>query len=100
MTGMLKRLFLWTIAAGLILPFAVVFGVSINAESNIAFPPTEFSGRWYMMLLTQSDWLIPIGNSFTIAFLAALIASRKEILPSAPGLAISRSISPSNTLPP
>lgn len=74
MTGLLKRLFIWTIAAGLILPFVVVFGVSINAESNIAFPPTELSARWYAVLLTESDWLIPIGNSFTIAFFAAIIA--------------------------
>ena len=74
MSTFLKRLFIWFIAAGLILPFVIVAGVSINAESNISFPPTEMSARWYTILLTERDWLIPIRNSLLIAFFAGLIA--------------------------
>lgn len=69
-----KRLFVCAIAAVLILPFLIVAGVSINSESNIAFPPTEFSLRWYLVLLTESDWLIPIRNSLLIAVFAALLS--------------------------
>ncbi|WP_424988366.1 ABC transporter permease [Microbulbifer sp. S227A] len=74
MTDLLKRLFLFGIAAGLILPFLIVAGVSINADSNISFPPSALSARWYTVLLTERDWLIPIRNSLVIAAFAGLIA--------------------------
>lgn len=74
MTRLLKRLFIIAIATGLILPFLIVAGVSISAESNIAFPPQQLSARWYTELLTQRDWLIPIRNSLVIAAFAALLA--------------------------
>ena len=74
MNSFLKRLFVCAIAITLILPFLIVAGVSINAESNIAFPPTEFSLRWYTVLLTESDWLIPIRNSLLIAIAAAFLS--------------------------
>jgi len=74
MNSFLKRLFIWAIAAGLILPFLIVAGVSINANSNISFPPSELSLRWYTVLFSESDWLIPIRNSLLIAVVAATIA--------------------------
>lgn len=74
MNQLLKRLFVTAIGVGLILPFLIVAGVSISAESNIAFPPRELSARWYTELLTQRDWLIPIRNSFVIAAFAGLLA--------------------------
>ena len=70
----LKRMFICAIAAGLILPFLIVAGVSINANSNISFPPSELSLRWYTVLFTESDWLIPIRNSLLIAVVAATIS--------------------------
>lgn len=75
MSTVLKRLFVTAIATGLILPFLIVAGVSINAESNISFPPSELSAQWYVVLLTERDWLIPIRNSLVIAVFAGLIAS-------------------------
>lgn len=74
MSVFLKRAFMWVIGAGLILPFVIVAGVSINAESNISFPPSALSAKWYTMLVTQSDWLIPIRNSLLIAVFAALLS--------------------------
>lgn len=74
MSTLLKRLFVTAIATGLILPFLIVAGVSISAESNISFPPQELSARWYTELLTQKDWLIPIRNSLVIAAFAGLLA--------------------------
>ncbi|MGH1466003.1 MAG: ABC transporter permease [Cognatishimia sp.] len=70
----LKLAFITLVATGLILPFAIVTGVSINADSNISFPPSALSLRWYKVLLTESDWLIPIANSILIAVVAAFIA--------------------------
>lgn len=70
----LKRVFISLIGIGLLLPFIVVFGVSISGASNISFPPTELSGRWYWVLLTDPEWQQPILNSLTIAFFAGLIS--------------------------
>lgn len=74
MTRLFKRLFLCAIATGLILPFVIVAGVSVNAESTISFPPTALSAAWYKVLLTEADWLIPIRNSLGIALFAGVIA--------------------------
>lgn len=74
MIPVLKRLFICSIGAGLILPFLIVAGVSVNAASNISFPPQELSMQWYKQLLTEPDWLLPIRNSLIIAFFAGLIA--------------------------
>jgi len=69
-----KHLFITLIATGLLLPFLIVAGVSINAGKRISFPPTGVSLKWYQVLVTESDWLIPIWNSLFIAFFAALIS--------------------------
>ncbi len=74
MSGFFKRVFICAVGATLILPFLIVAGVSVNVESNIAFPPTELSTRWYAVLLTESDWLIPIRNSLLIAVFAAFLS--------------------------
>lgn len=74
MSTLLKHLFVAAIATGLILPFVIVAGVSVSAESNISFPPQKLSARWYMELLTRKDWLIPIRNSLAIAAFAGLLA--------------------------
>jgi putative spermidine/putrescine transport system permease protein len=39
----------------------------------ILFPPKGLSLRWYLELLTQSDWLNAVRNSLTVAVLAALL---------------------------
>ena len=74
MSKLAKRVFIWSIAAGLILPFVIVAGVSLNANKNISFPPSALSLKWYAILVTESDWLIPIRNSIVIAVFASLIA--------------------------
>ena len=55
-------------------PLVVVFGVSLNAKKRLFFPPEGFSMRWYVELLTENSWLIPVKNSLTIAFTASLLA--------------------------
>ncbi|MDC0739576.1 ABC transporter permease [Cognatishimia sp. SS12] len=74
MIPIFKRLFVTAIAVGLILPFVIVAGVSINSASNISFPPSELSLKWYTQLLTEPDWLLPIRNSLSIAAVAGFIA--------------------------
>ncbi len=71
----LRTFYLWFIAAMLIAPFVVVFGVSIGESKNISFPPNTLSGEWYSELLTESEWLLAIGRSLLIAVVAGVIAT-------------------------
>ncbi|MDB2369168.1 ABC transporter permease subunit [Octadecabacter sp.] len=71
----MRTAYLWIIATLLIAPFVVVFGVSVGASKNIAFPPDALSIIWYRELLTEPEWLAAIGRSLLIAVIAGLIAT-------------------------
>lgn len=55
-------------------PLVVVGGVSLNAKKVLFFPPDGTSLRWYVELLAQKEWLVPIKNSLIIAASSSLIA--------------------------
>lgn len=71
----MRTTYLWGIAILLIAPFVVVFGVSVGASKNIAFPPDALSGSWYQELLTETEWLAAIGRSLLIAVVAGIIST-------------------------
>lgn len=73
MTNLGRNLFMGVVALILAAPLLVVAGVSLNAEKRLLFPPKGLSLRWYLELLTQSDWLNAVRNSLTVAVLAALL---------------------------
>ena len=75
MTGWLPKLLLIFVGGGLILPFIIVGGVSVNSVSNIDFPPKGFTLSWYQSLVGEWQWLIPMWNSAQIAMIAALLAT-------------------------
>ncbi len=74
MKGIGGKLYLLVLLLVIVLPFIVVAGVSIGASKTIAFPPSEFSGRWYHMLFSEPEWLKAMGLSLLIALTAAIIA--------------------------
>lgn len=69
-----KALFVGLVLVFLALPLVVVSGVSFNAKKALFFPPRGFSLRWYEELISHSQWLEPIANSFIIATLSGVIA--------------------------
>lgn len=71
----MRTTYLWVIAILLIAPFVVVFGVSVGASKNIAFPPDALSGSWYQEMLTETEWLAAIGRSLLIAVIAGIIST-------------------------
>ena len=75
MSNIFKRIFLCLIAGGLIVPFIIVFGVSVNPERSISFPPNGVTLKWYQSLFSDPQWLEPMYNSATIAVVAAMIAT-------------------------
>ena len=70
----LRNIFLGIVVFLLSGPLVVVCGVSLNAKKRLFFPPEGLSLRWYVELLTENSWLIPVKNSLTIAFTSSLLA--------------------------
>ncbi len=74
MTGRLRAAYVCVILALLAAPIVVVAGVSLNGRQSLVFPPQDISLRWYGELFRQQEWLIPLGNSLTIAACASVLA--------------------------
>lgn len=74
MSKALRNLFLALMVFLLSGPLVVVCGVSLNAKKRLFFPPDGLSLRWYVELLTEKEWLVPVHNSLTIATAASLLA--------------------------
>ncbi len=72
MSRVLRGVFLGLIGLFLLSPIVVVGGVSLNAKKALFFPPQGVSLVWYAELFGEPEWLIPIGNSLTIALLSSL----------------------------
>jgi putative spermidine/putrescine transport system permease protein len=70
----LRRLFFTLVVSYLAAPLIIIFGVSLNAEKRLFFPPQGLSLRWYSTFFSESEWFLPALRSFNIAALAALIA--------------------------
>ena len=74
MSRTLRNIFLGLVLFILSAPLAVVTGVSLNAKKRLFFPPEGLSLRWYVELLSEKAWLIPVQNSLTIATTSSLMA--------------------------
>ncbi|MCB1757457.1 MAG: ABC transporter permease [Gammaproteobacteria bacterium] len=66
--------FMTLVGAFLLLPVAVVVGVSVNQKQSLDFPPQGFSLAWYEAIFAQSDWANALMNSVILAAGSALIA--------------------------
>jgi putative spermidine/putrescine transport system permease protein len=69
-----RTAFFALVVAYLLLPLAVILGVSLNAERVLFFPPRGLSLRWYREFFTSAEWLVPTVNSLSVAAFASLIA--------------------------
>lgn len=74
MSRTLRNIFLGLVLFILSAPLTVVTGVSLNAKKRLFFPPEGVSLRWYIELLSEKAWLIPVQNSLTIAITSSLMA--------------------------
>lgn len=74
MNAWLRNSFLGAVVVFLAAPLVVVAGVSLNAKKQLLFPPEGLSFRWYVELLTASDWLNAVKNSLIIAISSGLIS--------------------------
>lgn len=74
MSKILRHLYLTVMVFLLGGPLVIVLGVSLNAKKRLFFPPDGISLRWYVELLTQKEWLVPVKNSLVIAGTSSLVA--------------------------
>lgn len=75
------------IAVILVLPSLIVVPMSFTAHKTFSFPPSDWSVRWWHELFADSAWLAALGNSLTIAAVAAILAT---VLGTAAALGVSR----------
>lgn len=68
------RIILAAIVGFVILPFIVVAIASFNGSAILAFPPKDWSFRWYANVFAYRDFAHGLFNSFKIAAIGASIA--------------------------
>ncbi|MGA0595210.1 ABC transporter permease [Enterovirga sp. CN4-39] len=56
-------------------PIVVVVVASFTASDFITFPPGAFSVRWYEKVLSEPEFIVPLGNSLTLAIAATALGS-------------------------
>jgi len=74
MTRRLQILYIAFILLMLAAPIVVVAGVSLNGQQSLRFPPQDLSLKWYLELVRNADWLVPLRNSLVIAAVSSLLA--------------------------
>jgi putative spermidine/putrescine transport system permease protein len=70
-----RTLFLSVFAAFLVMPLAIVAGVSLNGTRRMRFPPDEWSIRWYADFFHDPSWMGALHSSLLIGSLAAVLAA-------------------------
>jgi len=85
--GRLAALAALAVAAFLIAPIVVVFPMSFGSSPFLAFPPADYSLRWYVSILDNPKWWRATVNSLQVAGMAVVLAS---LLGTAAALGLSR----------
>ena len=70
-----RFLFLASLAVFLVLPLAVVLGVSFNGTAQMIFPPQSPGWRWYQTFFSDPAWTGAFRHSILIAVLASLLST-------------------------
>ncbi|SEF15836.1 putative spermidine/putrescine transport system permease protein [Rhizobiales bacterium GAS191] len=84
----------WAVAAAgllvvlfLLAPIIVVFPMSLGSSPFLAFPPRDWSLRWYQEFFTRPQWLASVWNSLEVALIAV---AGSTVLGTAASLGLSR----------
>ena len=63
----------------MLMPLAVVIGASFNAGSEIAFPPKDFSLRWYANAFQRERFLSGFRFSLLLAVTTTLLSLTRQL---------------------
>jgi len=70
----------WLVVLFVLLPVFIIFPASFGASESLEFPPTAYSTRWYVQVLSDAQWLSSAALAARIALLAALLATGAGLL--------------------
>lgn len=59
----------------LVVPILLIVPISLNADAYFAFPPDQYSFRWYQAFANDGQWLVALGRSFLVGIGAATLAT-------------------------
>jgi putative spermidine/putrescine transport system permease protein len=59
----------------LVFPLVIVLAVSFNPGSYIAFPPSGFSGIWYLQIWSNDTIVVAIKNSLIVGIVSSLLGA-------------------------
>lgn len=83
----LRYVFVAFVSLWLVIPLAVVVGLSFTGQQSFTFPPKSWSLHWYRAL-SDSKWITAAQNSIVIGLASAVLAA---VLGTAASLALVRS---------
>ncbi|MGJ7565436.1 ABC transporter permease subunit [Variovorax sp. GB1R11] len=63
----------WLVCLYLVIPSFVVAIVAFNKGDSLAFPPTEWSLRWFRFLFNDAQWAQAMGTSLRIALVSVVL---------------------------
>lgn len=70
----------WAVVSFLVLPMAVILPVSLTDQRYLSFPQERVSLEHYRHLLTDSEWLASMAQSFVVAVASTAIAVALGVL--------------------
>lgn len=71
----LLMIYAFAALAFLMVPVLIVVPISFSSASTLAFPPRDFSLRWFELLLSDSAWTEAFFSSVIIAMISATAAT-------------------------
>lgn len=71
---LVRNAFLTFVAGFMILPIAIVAGVSLNRRALMTFPPQQPGLRWYVAFLSDAGWRQALTSSLAIGLAVAVLS--------------------------
>lgn len=68
--GLGTKIIVALIIAFLAAPIVIIVSVAFTSAEFVSFPPRGFSFRWFAKVLTDSQFVVPLWNSFVLALAA------------------------------
>ena len=70
----------WLVVLFVMLPVLIIFPASFGASESLEFPPSAYSVRWYVQVLSDPQWVSSAILSARTALLASLLATVAGLL--------------------
>lgn len=72
--GLWHRIVVALTIAFLAAPVLIIVSVAFTSAEFVSFPPSGFSLRWFEKVLTDSQFVLPLWNSFVLAIAATIVS--------------------------